>query len=84
MKDINTAELFKTCERVCDRCIKVADSRHNATWLYEQLVRYFNAEQASEAVTIPVIFNTPLLGEAGEATISRTGFCVMSRKEQAK
>ena len=80
MKEINEKALLATCDKLYDRCIDIAGS-HNRSWLYERLVEYFKEDDAVEAVTIPVVFNTPLLGEKGEATIGRNGLCVMRRKE---
>lgn len=80
MKEINKEALQATCDKLYDRCIDIAGA-HNRSWLYEALVRYFKEDDAVEAVTIPVVFDVPLLGEKGEATINRKGLCVMRRKE---
>ena len=73
----NTTELIKACEKVAGRCIKVADTQHGATWLFDKVMRYFDAEPSATAITIPVVYNTPMLGRRGEATIGRDGTLTM-------
>ena len=76
---INTTELIKTCEKIANRCIEIADTQHGSVWLFDKVMRYFDAEPSAEAITISVTYNTPLLGCKGEATIHRDGFLTMTK-----
>lgn len=79
MANINTAELITACERINQRCIRIADTQHGSVWLFDKLMRYFTSETACESITIPVIFNTPMLGCEGTATIGRDGSLTMAK-----
>ena len=48
--------------------------------MFDKLMRYFTSESACESITIPVVYNTPLLGCKGEATIYRDGLLTMTRE----
>lgn len=78
---LNTTELIKTCELINQRCVKVADTQHGSAWLFDKLVRFFEANTSATAITIPVIYNTPLLGVKGYATIGRAGELTMTKAE---
>ena len=80
MANINITELITACERIDQRCIRIADTQHGSVWLFDKLMRYFTSETACESITIPVIFNTPMLGCKGEATIHRNGLLTMTKE----
>ena len=80
MLNINTLELIHTCELIDSRCIRIADTYHGSVWLFDKLMRYFTSESSCESITIPVVYNTPLLGCKGEATIRRDGLLTMTRE----
>lgn len=77
---INTTELIKTCELIDSRCVKIADTQHGSVWLFDKVMRYFEAEPSATAITIPVVYNTPLLGVKGYATIGRAGELTMTKE----
>jgi len=75
---INTQEIINACDKVEQRCVMIADTHHGSSWLFDKVMRFFTAEIASESITFPVVFNTPLLGIKGEATIHRDGTLTMN------
>ena len=75
--NINVSELIKACDKVAQRCIKIANTQHGSAWLFDKLMRYFESEIGAESVTIPIFINAPVM-QYGVATIHRDGRLEMS------
>lgn len=77
--NINIQEVIRACDKVGRRCTRIANTYHGSSWLFDKLMRYFEAEKSAESITFDVTVNAcpPF---KGEATISRLGDLVMRRK----
>ena len=74
--DINVDKLITTCDTIARRCTRIADTGHGSAWLFDKLMRAFEASPACVSITIPVYVN--LVGE-GNAEIGRDGSLIMRR-----
>ena len=76
MTNINTSKLIESCDLLSQRCTQIADTHHGSSWLFDKMMRAFEASSACTSITIPVFINAPVMGK-GEATIGRDGSLIM-------
>ncbi len=72
MTTTNILKIFEATDKVAQRCTRIAGTQHGSAWLADKLIRFFEKEKASEAITFEVFFNVPVM-KAGEVTIHRDG-----------
>lgn len=63
---------IKATDTIFHRCASICGTYHGSSWLFDKVVRYFEAEPAAESITFPVMVGSPVL-KPGEATIHRDG-----------
>lgn len=64
--------ILNATDTISHRCASICGTFHGSSWLFDKVVRYFEAEPAAESITFPVMIGSPVL-KAGEATIHRDG-----------
>ena len=72
MDNLDILAMIDASDKVARRCIEICGAHHGSAWLLSKSVRFFEREQAAQAVTIPVYINAPVM-RPGEATIHRDG-----------
>lgn len=73
---LDNGKIAESCILVGHRCTSICGTMHGSAWLFDKVMRFFDAEPAATAVTIPVTLNC--IGP-GTATIGRDGSLAMQR-----
>ena len=73
---------MNACDSVTRKCITIADTMHGSAWLFDKMIRFFEANEACVSITIPVFIGLPVMSP-GEATISRDGSLIIKRTGEA-